>query len=260
MATYASYRQLLPDNIIDGSIIDDNFADTAAKKFNTLWVYGSLAQCSPGCCCLWTVPAGVKRATFELWGAGGNGNGSCTINRCHHYKGAQGGYYNTKTITVAAGWTYTLCAGGVYPCLNCECIGCQGCSSYANGCNLSNFCAIGGAPACANADWNVPCFSCWDCCVAPGTWNGDFTMGNHPGAFQGNWLCHCHFVGYCATGAPFMSGQGVGGCLALCWVNCGCSSVPFANGGQSATTTWCNTDFPGLGGTGGSGVIKVTYV
>ena len=259
MATYASYKRISSDNLTSNSITDDGFASTAAKKFSALWVRGCLGMCSPGCCCLWTVPTGVKRATFDLWGAGGNGSGACSCNRCHHFKGAQGGYYNTKSIDVQEGWTYTLCAGGVYPCLSQECVGCNGCTTYATGCNLNNFCAIGGTTACANADWNIPCYSEFPCCVAPGVWGGDFAMGNHAGAFHGNWLCHCHFVGYCATGAPFMSGQGVGGCTGLCWINCGGASVPYANGGQSATTTYCGACC-GQGGTGGSGVIKITFI
>ena len=59
-------------------------------------IYGQPQVCSPGCCCLWTVPDGVKRVTFELWGAGGNGNGHCSCNRCHHYQGAGGGFYSVK--------------------------------------------------------------------------------------------------------------------------------------------------------------------
>ena len=62
------------------------------------------------------LPTGVARATFEIWGAGGNGHGACSCNRCQIYAGAQGGYYATRTIAVTPGDTYTVCAAGVYRC------------------------------------------------------------------------------------------------------------------------------------------------
>ena len=61
-------------------------------------------------------------------------------------EGAGGGFYNSVMIDTAfAGCQYRVCAGGVYPCLSRECLGCIGCSSYVNGHNLSNFCAYGGS-------------------------------------------------------------------------------------------------------------------
>ena len=35
--------------------------------------------CTPGCCCNWTVPSGVAKLTWELWGAGGNGHGAVPV-------------------------------------------------------------------------------------------------------------------------------------------------------------------------------------
>ena len=64
-----------------------------------------------GCCCNWTVPAGVQRVYWELWGAGGNGHGSCSCRRCYNWHGAGGGYYNAKTLGVSSGNSYTVCAG-----------------------------------------------------------------------------------------------------------------------------------------------------
>jgi len=260
MATYASYRQITADAITPSTITDASFALTTAKKFGTLWVRGYLGACTVGCCCLWTVPANVKRVTFEAWGAGGNGNGACVDNRCQHYKGAGGGYYNTVTIAVTPGWTYTICAGGVYPCKSVECNACLGCTSYVTGCNLSNFCAIGGTSGCATGDWNTFCFSAWECCLAPGANGGNFGMGNHPGAFSGSFACHCYSHNFCATGAPFLGGGGVTGELTECWMRCGCWEVPYGSGGQSAMTTYCGVGCCGQGSTGGSGVVKVTYV
>jgi hypothetical protein len=266
MATYASYRRLTSENITDGTVSDINFATTAAKKFNILWVYGAIGLCTTGKCCLWTVPTGVKRATFDAWGAGGNGNGTCVDNRCLHYRGAQGGFYNSKTIDVTQGWTYTICAGGVFPCTTIDCCGCKGCASYVVGCNLSNFCALGGLGGCYDGNWSLACFSEFSCCIPQVALGGDFGMENHHGGFNGNYLCHCYPMAMCGTSAPFLAGPGPGGCISFCWCRSGeCNSgpvflSPFGAGGMSGMSTYCGTACSMTGGTGGSGVVKLTYI
>lgn len=67
MATYSSYRSVATEEIADNSLTDANFAPDAAKNFGVKWVYGDPGACTPGCCCLWTVPAYVKTVTFEVW-------------------------------------------------------------------------------------------------------------------------------------------------------------------------------------------------
>jgi hypothetical protein len=260
MASYASYKKVTGDQISSTSIPDSKLVSTAFKNYTVQWIRGCLGVCTPGCCCLWTVPSGVRRVTFELWGAGGNGAGACSNGRCQHYAGAQGGYYNIKTISVQDGWTYTICAGGVYPCNSIECNGCEGCTTYVNGCGLSNFCAIGGCAGCADGAWSTGCFSDWGrCCVSPGAWGGDFSMGNHRGGYHASWgACHCYRHMFCSTGAPFLGGGNVNGEITECWIRCGCWNVPYAHGAQSAMTTYCG-GCCGQGGTGGSGVVKVTY-
>jgi hypothetical protein len=42
-------------------------------------------------------------------------------------------------------------------------------------------------------------------------------------------------------------------------MRCGCWSVPYGAGGQSAMTNYCGSSCCGQGGTGGSGVVKVTF-
>ena len=112
MATYSSYRKITSENITDGSIVDSHFSPGDPAVYGVKWFFGQPCACSTGCCCLWTVPTRVKRLHIEMWGAGGGGHGSCSCNRCQHFKGAGGGYYNSKTITVSPGWTYTVCASG----------------------------------------------------------------------------------------------------------------------------------------------------
>ena len=260
MATYSSYRKVIADNLAsDSNITDAKFAATTGKTYGVLWVKGTLSALSGGCCCLWTVPTGVNRVTFEAWGAGGNGSGACSCNRCHKYKGAGGGYYNAVTISTVAGCQYTICAGGVFPCCSQECTACNGCSSYVTGYNLSNFCAIGGDTGRAETNWPVTCYSDFSCCLAPTNNGGDFTMGNHNGAWGGTWLCHCFHKMYTATGAPMLSANaGVLSNMQDCWMRCGCWTVPYGHGGHNAMTNYCGTCC-GQGGTGGSGVVKVTF-
>ena len=181
MADYRTYRQVKSDQLLSGTISSTKLESGVAPRYCVKHFYGHPCYCTPGCCCYWQVPTGVEKLTIELWGAGGNGNGACSCNRCQHYQGAAGGTYNTKTISTSGGCYYTVCAGGVYRCCSRECNGCIGCSSYVQGYNLSNFCAQGGARGCANGDWSVSCTSRNFCCVSPGTWGGDFAMVGHQG-------------------------------------------------------------------------------
>ena len=92
---------------------------------------------------------------------------------------AGGGYYNSKMITTNGNCQYSVCAGGVYPCLSRECYGCMGCSSYVNGYNLSNFCAIGGQRGNANTSWTEVVHLTTHVVEPPGKNGGDFGIGNH---------------------------------------------------------------------------------
>jgi hypothetical protein len=44
-----------------------------------------------------------------------------------------------------------------------------------------------------------------------------------------------------------------------CWIRCGCWIVPYGHGGQNALTTYCGSGHCGQGGTGGGGLVKITY-
>ena len=96
-----------------------------------------------GRCCLWTVPAGVTCARFQIWGAGGMaGAAGC----CGGSPFGGSGAYASVIIPVTAGRTYSLCAGCAFCCYACwnTTGNVQGCASYVNGCCLSGFCAQGG--------------------------------------------------------------------------------------------------------------------
>ena len=261
MATYSSYKKVIADNLdANTQLTDAKFCGAAGKHYGVLWVRGCLGPCHIGCCCAWTVPSKVSRITFELWGAGGNGGGACACNRCHYYRGAGGGYYNTKTIDAVPGCVYTICAGGVAPCCQFDCCGCKGCDTYVTGLNLTGFCAIGGHGGIGSTDWSSTDNSCFSCCICPGSNGGDFAMGNHAGSFSGTWLCHCFHQQFRSTGAPFLTaGQGACGGLGQCWMRCGCFNVPYGAGGSNAMSSYCGSGCCGQGGMGGSGVVKVTF-
>jgi hypothetical protein len=266
MASYASYKKVDGSSIEANSITSTKLDPDARKTFGVKWVYGTPNSCSPGCCCLWTVPTGVNSVFFEIWGSGGSGSGACSTSRCHHYRGAGGGAYNSRVVPVQEGWTYTICAAGNGPCCRIECSGCQGCTSYVTGCNLSNFCAIGGSPACANTDWTTACHSVWDCCLqANGTNGGDFGYMNHAGAFGAvQWwfavgFCHCHRQHTRSTSAPLI-GTEVQMSINYCWMRCACWTVPYGHGGQSAMTSYCGgSGCCGQGNMGGPGLVRITY-
>ena len=264
MASYESYKKISADGIVDGAVEAADFTVPLNQTYGVKWVYGTPAALTSGCCCLWTVPTGVKRIHIELWGSGGNGSGSCSCNRCHHFRGAQGGYYNSKMISVQEGWQYTVCAAGVYRCCSRECTGCEGCTSYANGCNLSNFCARGGQRGYAETSYNTLCHSVNDCCNAPGSNGGDFYQVTVSPTWSGaefvydRGFCHCYPQATNSSGAALI-GTNVQQSVRSCWNKCGCWSAPYGNGGQNGMSSYCGNGHCGQGGTGGGGLVKITY-
>lgn len=257
MATYASYKKIKSDQIVNGTVTEEKLGTDVRHRLCTKWIMGTACRCSPGCCCLWSVPGCVRRVFFELWGAGGNGSGACSCNRCHHFAGAGGGYYNSKMVSTTPGCQYRICAAGVYRCLSRNCTACQGCTSYVCGHNACQLCAIGGYRGQANTDWTHYCMSCWTCCWGPGAGRGDFTVASHYGMFSGIFNCHCHHQYVRPSPAPFLGGV-VSQSQSVCWVRCGCWIAPPGSGGQSAMNSYCGRCC-GQGGTGGPGVVKLTY-
>ena len=257
MATYTSYKKISNDNVIDGTVTEQKLGTDTRHRLCTKWLIGNACRCSAGCCCYWCAPNCTRRVFFELWGAGGNGAGACSCNRCHHFQGAGGGYYASKMISTAPGCQYTMCAAGVYRCLSRECTGAKGCNTYVNGYGLSDLCAIGGNCGRANTAWSTPCWSCWTCCLGPTSNNADFGMGNHSGHFSATFNCHCHSQYVRPSAAPFLGTQ-VSQAQSVCWIRCGCWIVPPGSGGQSAMSSYCGRCC-GQGGTGGPGVVKITF-
>jgi hypothetical protein len=110
-----------------------------------LCVYDATAagQNRCGASCSWTVPGATTKAQFQMWGAGaGSGMGCC----CGGSNFGATGAYATVIIDVTPGQVYTLCAG----CANCCYVqraqnsGYNNSSSWVQGPNLCNVCAMGG--------------------------------------------------------------------------------------------------------------------
>lgn len=266
MASYSSYKKVVSADSLtnNGTISDNSLALGTRKQFGVQWFFGQPCVCSTGFCCLWTVPNNVTKLQIEAWGSGGSGHGACSCDRCQHYKGAGGGYYNSVFISTVPGCQYSVCAAGNGNCCRFECQGCQGCTSYVTGYNLSNFCAIGGTGGCATGDWTTACTSAWECCLQSGDNGGQFGFGNHAGSFGATHFrydvgfCHCYHTYTNSTSAPLI-GTDVRQNIGYCWMRCGCWTVPYGHGGQGATSTYCGTGCCGTGGFGGPGLVKITY-
>lgn len=260
MATYSSYKKVDGSQLASQTLSDNDLSDNTLNNFGVKWFFGIPCRCSPGCCCNWTVPANVCRMTIELWGAGGNGSGSCTCSRCHHFQAASGGTYNTKSLATKGGCTYSVCAAGVYRCYSRECSACNGCTSYVNGYNLSGFCACGGTTGRANTSWSTGCFGTMQYCRAPGNNNGEMAIDlPQPGWSTASGYCHCHPQEMRQGAAPVVGTWSFQG-LRQCWMKCGCWAVPYTGGGQSAQNTFCGSSCCGQGGTGGPGLVRITYI
>jgi len=139
----------------------------------------SNASQNGGCCLLWTVPAAAQHATFEMWGAGADGQGA----RCCERAGTMptNGSYAVKKVDVTAGQQYTICGAGS---------GCQGCCCGVGPQGFPSFVALSGT--------TIGC--------APGGTGGcsEFTRG---GMGQGYICCHA-LLSSCGLGDVVMAGSG----------------------------------------------------
>jgi hypothetical protein len=82
-------------------------------------------------------------------------------------------------------------------------------------------------------------------------------MINHTPHFSGIFNCHCHHQYFHPANAPFMGGN-VTTANNVCWTRCGCWIAPPGHGGQSGSASYCGRCC-GQGGTGGPGVVKITF-
>lgn len=213
-----------------------------------------------GQCCLWTVPTGVTRVTFELWGAGGDGPGA----RCCEWGGVapNSGSYAIKTVDTTSGCQYRLCAAGA-GCEGCCCgISTRGISSFVfdvtAGANIA--CGCGGAGG--DQDITRGGVEAYTCC-----WGrlgecgfGDFGMAGVGGVHFRNQFCHSTQYDIIAGG--FGSGRKTGDKCAYGgmsrWGGEIASTCPSFPAGAGAAGRSCGGGYC-YGQHGAGGLIKVTF-
>jgi len=277
MSVYAQHKKITTDNIVDNVLSPAKFTAGVNVYYGIDWVFNERGLCCNACagdgycteqangkCCLWTVPTGVSKVTFEVWSGGGAGAGNlCCC--CYQSLGGAGGNYAQKTICVTPGWEYTVCAGGTFPCPCVRaCIGGQGCASFVTGCNLSNFCAVGacGAVACQSGDTYSPYInqSCANCGVCS-SYGADFGISGSTGGMTGRGYALCIKRTIFTGAAPIIGKRHMGsGSEYNC--ACGCFINWPAGGGMSGHTGYVGsyTNCCAAGNMGGSGLVKITYV
>ncbi len=124
---------------------------------------------------------------------------------------------------------------------------------------MSDLCACGGHRGEANTSWSTGCFFTRHLCLGPTTMGTDFGLGGATQAFStASGYCHCHNQQLHMGSAPKIAGWAMTD-QRECWIRCGCWSVPYGTGGQSAMNTYCGRCC-GQGGTGGGGLVRVTYI
>lgn len=224
--------------------------------------------------CCWVVPPGTTCITFEIWGAGGGGAGTCC---CMWGIPGQSGAWAKKTVTgTLGGCVYTMFAGYQACCSPTPSCGYRGCQSYVTGYGLTNFCAEGGYGGCAWCfPWtNVGCgfyFPITGCCAC--YFGADCGVaGCHGGWHTG--LCDinaCYYKDLMPVGAGIVSADRAYVAVrkearnsvpdwhsykAAMGFHGGGASKPYSVGGSSSASEGGNC-YCGVGG--GGGIIKVSY-
>lgn len=229
-----------------------------ANTFSTLYVYNTNVGnvTNGGQCCLWTVPAGVTWAKFEVFGGGGDGGGACCCQQ--PAKGGGSGSYARKTIRVVPGQSYTLCAGGSGCCSQNNC-GTNGFPSYACGGVTYGLCLCasggeGGASCCwAAIGGNYHCSTnvCGSAC------GYDLAICGMQGSAHQSW---CGYDAWTYIQAAPVIGSGSRLSRTHCgeyWMGCdavGGNVWPGGGGGTAMSYGGCC-----WGGWGAGGLVVVTY-
>ncbi len=95
-----------------------------------------------GSSCSWTVPAGITRAGFQLWGGGGGSASGCC---CGGHPGGSSGEFISVVMNVTPGEVYVLCNTCTYCCFGYHGgIQSTGACSFITGPGITTLCAQGG--------------------------------------------------------------------------------------------------------------------
>lgn len=128
-----------PQIVIDWKCYLTPYVNTICPGFKVCDTSG-FYRC--GAVCTWTVPAGVTRVQFQIWGPGSSTSSNCCCGGAPF--GASGAYAMVQ-MNVTAGNVYCLCAGCAYCCYASQTTpGLVGAPSFVCGPGLF-FCADSGA-------------------------------------------------------------------------------------------------------------------
>ena len=239
------------------------FADGggANVNFDQFYVYNTnkTAHNNGGCCCLWTVPAGVKWFAVELWGGGGSGAGACC---CMQGWPGGSGSYARKFITGLSGTggeQYTLCAAGSTVCSQSKCQGCSGNPSFVsvNG-GAVQVCASGGGQGFVRCQFSQGCAYTGCPNMQCGSWTGTMGICGQTGGAKGSSFCAVSAWGVMPS-APMTNG-GNRITRHYCFHGQGCYAGGFAHwpGGGGASAVSHSTS-AGCGAPGAGGLITIYY-
>lgn len=250
----ATITSLFPDTTFNNITIPSN-------TFAQLYVFNTSTDnvTNGGRCCLWTVPAGVCWAKFEVWGGGGDGGGACCCQQPS--QGGGSGSYARRTTRVVAGQTYTICAGGS-GCCSQNSSGTSGFPSYV--CNATAtypvaLCASGGkgGESCCFAAISGY-FHC-STVICGCTCGGDFSLCGLTGSAHMSW-CGYDSWQYVPQGTYVGGGARTGSThCGEYWMGCaimGNGNIWPGGGGGTAIS------YQGAccwGGWGAGGLVVVTY-
>ena len=220
----------------------------------------SLGAQSGGCACTWTVPTGITRVSFEMWGAGGDGGGA----RCCESSGPgpTNGSYAIKHVDTVAGNQFRICAGGT---------GCEGCCcgivpaafpSYIT--DITNAgatigCAPGGLGGCnqATRSNHGGHICCWGRESSTGL--GDIVMSGTGNI--GVKSCYCYQHTYMIVAGGYGADRMTSAICAdshTLWGGSIMTSCQSGYGGAGTMGRACAGGFC-YGQTGGFGIVKVSY-
>jgi len=135
---------------LSGLIIQNPTTAAATYRFNQIAVmtsgHNDDGVQNGGACCCFKPNSCTTYITFELWGAGGDGAGSCCCEGPVQAPGS--GQYVKKTVSTNICPYYNICAAGSGCCSQCFNAGCGFPSFVTNSAGTVVACGAGGAGGC----------------------------------------------------------------------------------------------------------------
>ncbi len=177
---------------------------------------GQTWVCGYGASCTWTVPSGVTRVKFQVWGAGHGSNPGCC---CGGQSWGSTGAYAEMTMDATPGESYTVCAG-------CSCNK-RCCSNDTTGCGCASG-VTGPGICCLFAD-GAGCYT--ENCNNMNLTRCEIGLGSACYRFQNFYCsqggsCWCSYGEYCHGGSCDTCGM-IGVYPNCCYQNpcsCACSN------------------------------------